>query len=447
MSEHAPPSPAPHPSTRRADPVLLLLWALVLAIPFQQVWTLPIVGERLQPPELVGLLVIGAGAWAVGRGRRPAGPSPIDAGVAAWWLGVTVAFVWFLLGHEEGRSVSTLEWLGTTYLIVLYGALRVLLGPTRVERLPAAFAVSAGVAAAIGLAGMALSHAGVDTRLAFPAARAFPYLGTAARAQAFTPAPAMLASVIGIGVFSLLVWRAPGRWRLGLGAILVAGLAATTSKGAVCLLVGALVTLAWRLPREARTGRGLVAVACAGLAVFYVAATHVFVVDAASTRPRAVYYPLLGAEPIGVTTVFGWRLAAYPTNYFVNRQTNLAAIRETWPRGVGPGQHGAFARREMDAGRRDRGMRWTDPHSTYLGVAAELGLAGVLGFMGFAAGIALALRRVAEGRRRLVFAAVAGGLAAVALDATATDVMNFRHLWVALAAVASWSAMPGGVRS
>jgi O-antigen ligase len=141
----------------------------------------------------------------------------------------------------------------------------------------------------------------------------------------------------------------------------------------------------------------------------------------------------------------------YPTNYAVNRRRNLAAIAETWPVGLGPGGHAAFVAREVASGRMTGTVAWADPHSTYIGVAAELGLAGLVGFTVLAISIALTLRRawstIPPGSpHRAALAAVIGALVAFAIDATVTDSMNFRHAWVALAGLAAWRPSPAAQR-
>lgn len=447
------------PIARAPDAVPVLLWLVVLAIPFQRVWTLPFFGARLQPPEVVGLFVVAAAVWQVVRGRVLPARSLIDAGVSAWWLAVTVASVVGLVRGGNPPSTLAAEWMGVTYLVALYAALRVLLTRDLLRHLPPAFVLAALVAGVLGLAGVALTHAGVDTRLAIPAGRPFPYVGTAARAQAFTPAPAMLASILITGAFALAACRWPRHTKIAAGAVLGVALVATLSKAAVCLVVGALVALGVVRPRTSRGRRTAWLAAAAGLAVFYVAATHVAVMGPDAARRVVAREGFLDLAPLARVPLVDGPLFVYATNYAAYRRSNVAAIRTSWPWGLGPGGHEAFVRQEIALGLRDPAMRWTDPHSTYLGVAAEMGAAGLVGLSGLAVAVAVTWRRAwaraprpdttraPVGRERL--ALVLGGLVAMALDATVTDVMNFRHGWVALAALASLTVTlrrPRGVR-
>jgi hypothetical protein len=230
------------------------------------------------------------------------------------------------------------------------------------------------------------------------------------------------------------------------GAVLLAALAATFSKAVLAFASG---VLAWRACfADSRSRRHALLAAAGCLALVYVTAAHFLVLTAGRAEPlinRAIVEPV----PIADVTVGSTRLYVYPTNYAVNRRRNLAAIAQTWPVGLGPGGHAAFVAREVASGRMTGTRAWADPHSTYIGVAAELGLAGLVGFTVLAMSIALTLRRAwatilpdAPRSHRAALAAAIGALVAFAIDATVTDSMNFRHAWVALAGIAAWRPSP-----
>jgi O-antigen ligase len=86
-------------------------------------------------------------------------------------------------------------------------------------------------------------------------------------------------------------------------------------------------------------------------------------------------------------------------------------------------------------------MYQSAPHSSYTGALAESGLVGGFGLAAFVGGVALGIRdslRKRDAARQMGLAAAAV-FAVVLIEATATDVMHFRH-YTWLAAWVGWAA-------
>jgi hypothetical protein len=413
---------------------LTVVWVIALVLlPIQTVSMLPWLQGRVQPPDLAVLvLAVGAGLtwWRAGWPRL----APLD--VAAAW---PVAMGAVLLGTGHARTpLAVLEVVGASYLLLAYLVVRLIATPKRIDLFFDWYPASIACAAIVGLVGVTAAAFGTQTSFASPMAAVLPYLGPTARAQAMTPGPQMLASLLLVAIpiamarAQLRGWT-PGRRVTVL--LLGLGLLATQSKTIVCVVV-ALAVMAAVAGRRRRLAIG-VAVAAA---VTFLAVTHVVVTPERNVPALEGSQVLAGAP--WKSFVWGgeiWVVA--PTTYVANKAASLGAIGERWPIGLGPVQQAAYTAARQSAGRYPTSIRYPpfmEPHSTYLGTAAELGLAGVAaGLLMVGAGFWTLRRWVRQRPGDWTAAAVCGIFAGVLLEATATDLMNGRHYWWLMAVVAS----------
>ena len=422
------------------------LWAgYLLVLPFQRVWVLPWLGFKLQPPEVVflGLATASAAMWIRGRVRWRFAFA--DAAAAAWLVANLLALAWSSDPH--GRD-GLLETLGAAQLVCLYVAVRVTATPQLLDRFGEWFGYSAAAAAAIGIAGSVASYAGLPNRLATVALTPVPYLGHAARAQAFTAGPQMLASILLMAVPLFVAARMKQGWRRrdrALVLLLVLGLGATVSKTGMCL--AAALSVMWasaeptRQGQQSRRSRARVWVAVSiWLIVTFVFSlgSHVMVLREAAV-PSMSTAQLIGGSPLAS---FRWRDEAWvvmPTTYLFNKQASLQAIGRSWPVGVGPAGQPAFTSGLQREGRFPRTIWLITPHSTYLGTVATLGAAGLAALLLIlVVGIMTIKRLLADSTRpRWEAAAYAGVGAAFLIEAISTDLLNCRHYWFLLAVMAA----------
>lgn len=339
--------------------------------------------------------------------------------------------------------MATLEVVGAFYLLLLYAAVRLTATPERLDRFLDWYPASAGIAALLGLVGVAAAASGMHTALTTPMAT-LPYFGQAARAQALTPGPQMLANLL-LAAIPLAIARAQTQgWTLGrrgLLCLLGLGLLATQSKTVLCVVVALAV-----MSVVAGRHRRLAAVVAVAASLTFLAVTHVVI-----TRDFQV--PGLQASQVLAGTPwmsFSWRGDTWvvsPTTYVANKAASLRAIRETWPLGLGPARQASYAAALQESGDFPASIhyaRFMEPHSTYLGTAAELGMAGVVaGLLLIGAGVSTLRRWVGSHPADWTAAAVCGIFAGVLLEASATDLMNCRHYWWLLAIVATKSGDHG----
>ena len=103
--------------------VQALLIAYLIFLPFHNVWELPVFGHKLQPPELIFILLFLVAVPYIFRNRQRLWFSPIDVGILGW-LAVNV-----FSGLHAGLSVPIfIELFGTLYLTILYFTIRLTIG-------------------------------------------------------------------------------------------------------------------------------------------------------------------------------------------------------------------------------------------------------------------------------------------------------------------------------
>jgi len=419
-----------------------LLWiAYIVVLPFHRVWRLPWLELKLQPPEIVFLAL--AVAAVVAWWRRPSAWhfTLADIAVAAW-LGATVMSL-SLSAEPSGRD-GVIETLVTAYLAALYAVTRIAATPRLLDDFSQWFGYCAATAAALGIAGAIAAWMSIPTQLATVSATPIPYLGHAPRAQAFTAGPQILASILLLAVPLFVGGRMTRGWRrrdVACVVLLVAGLAATISKTAICL--AAALAVMWACGPSAggniRSLRHRWRLLTATLLVLSVAVLMVVGSQVMVTRQATVAAmssaQLVGGQPLAT---FQWRGESWvvmPTTYAFNWRASLQAIARSWPIGVGPAGQPAFTMTLQREGTFPWSIWLTTPHSTYLGTLAERGVAGAAALVGMLVAGGLTIRRLLTGPIRLRWeaAAYAGAATGFLIEAITTDLLNCRHYWLLLA--------------
>ncbi|MCX6545817.1 MAG: hypothetical protein NTV05_15565 [Acidobacteria bacterium] len=434
------------PGADVASAAIATLWAgYLVVLPFHRLWVLPWLGVKLQPPEIVLVLLVGASAVMWLRGSVQWRFALTDVAAAAWLAANVLAYAW----SSEPRSRDGLiETLGAVSLTGLYLVVRLTATPRLLDRFGDWFGYSAAVAAAIGIAGSLASYAGLANRLATVALTPVPYLGHAARAQALTAGPQMLASMILMAVPLFVASRMRQGWRRrdrALVFLLVLGLGATFSKTAMCL--AAALSVMWALaqpirrgprPHRPRVRLGLAVAVCVIVASVFTLGSHVMVLRGTAIANMSAAQ-LVGGTPLAS---FRWRddnWVVMPTTYLFNKRASLLAIERSWPAGVGPAGQEAFTSGLQREGRFPSTIWLITPHSTYLKPVAELGAAGLAALLLILIAGGSTIRRLLAGSALLRWeaAAYAGAGTAFLIEAISTDLLNCRHYWLLFAVMAA----------
>jgi hypothetical protein len=427
------------------------LWAAYIAVlPFHRVWRLPWFDLKLQPPEIVFVGLAVASVVVCWRRRMDWRFTFADVAVPGWVAANVLAL---LLAKQPIDREAEIEALAAAYLAGLYAAIRITATPRLLDRFSEWFSYSAMAAAALGIAGVVAAWMGQPTRLATVVV--LPYLGGVARAQALTTGPGMLSSILLMAVPLFVGSRMGHVWRrrdtAGL-LLLVIGITATVSKTALCL--AAALSVMWACgpavrdidaSRRSRVRWWAASAVSLAVVVMMAIGSHVMVMRRADIANLSSAQ-LVGGRPFAS---FHWNDESWvlmPTTYTFNNEASLLAIERSWPIGLGPAGQPAFTASLQRDGQFPPSILMRTPHSTYLGAAAERGVAGAVALVALlvAAGITiqqlLAQARKPDApfgvaRSRWQVAAYAGAGTGFLIEALSTDLLNCRHYWLLLAIV------------
>jgi len=422
----------------------------------------PVVGHKIQPPDLVfvGLaLAVGLRLLACRRVRRLGALAGGVAALVAWDVAAAA-----LNGIPRASLVTV---AGSIYLGLVFVATAVVVADRSVLRRTVAvwIAVSSAVAA-LGIGGVALGWFGINTPFARLALEhpAFGRLWQLVGTLQSPPVPNFAFSYLHVGGLLALGWvLMAGRegsvlWpRIALGLHLVAILL-TFSRGWVAFLIGAYVVLRGPGPWWIVAGRrGALAVGIAGFLGLQVLSY----VNVESVQVRWRYSDKVVEDPLrpGTPWFRAGRLVFLtpgtpfrsidlsvlyvPDHKVFLREAAFRMIREYPLAGTGPGMFPATLMRYRDEGKLDPEYRLFSPrypHSTYLGFAAERGIVGLglLAVLGVGV-VVRALRNLhaaGTGIERGIAQGLLGILAGYVVFAIDADVMQMRWLWVVAGLVA-----------
>lgn len=413
----------------------LLAAGFVLSLSLTKLLILPGLGQKAQLPELFFLLLL---FWTgLSLRRLPAADLyrrlPLDLPV---FLLIVAYALPALLRPTTG---ALLEWCGRIYLAAIYVwvsrlAWKALDGEELFPIALRGLGLFTGLTVLLSAIWILFSP-GSAPELSEP--KYVPGLGYLHRIEAFTMGPNQLADILGLCLLVELSRRfegvAGGKWSFRLLILLIIALLSTFSKSILLYLSGA--GLLWSLysPSSPLAPRRL-ALAFAGnlLVIGFLFFSHLLPVPASrldSSRLRQQNYttgrPVLTAG--GITFI--------ESTYIELKRQALRAGVVFFPLGAGGGGFQAFLANQQKAGRYPARLPLYDPHSSYFGALAEAGLLGLVATCWlFWAAIGQGIRVAERGggavgyleKALLVYVII------LAIQACCTDVMNFRHLWLAL---------------
>lgn len=321
------------------------------------------------------------------------------------------------------------EFIGTLYLATLYLCFKYIFSAFGLSFSDKSIRLLGLAAALTGLSGWMLHTVGIDNPTGL--VRDYPYFGRVFRLQGFTPTPAFFYNIVGF-VF-IYVWTA-GRQQFSrfvhYGLLILLGFALILTLSKSLLLTAAIILFYEALKR--RKYLKVAGFAAAFFLLFFMQiATHfLFVSCTAAAREESLQ------DDMYVSNVPIYRSGDFcilETNYLLYKRSALICAARNFPLGVGLGQHTHFLQKlaeEPAYAEKYRGQSG-DTHSTYTGMLCETG------FLGFVAVVFIFFLLFKNSARLLPsFWWVA---LFFALEAVNTDIMNFRHFWIFIAAVAAFT--------
>lgn len=420
-----------------------LLTAYFISVTFQTLFDWPVIGEKVQLPEIIFLLLAGY----IGFFRHRAWFDFVKSKIGH---PLVKAIGWYALAFlgtnlVVGQYTCWIEWVGLLYLIAVFLTVW-WIGQSSdfFDWITRAFTWMGVAAAAAGLALWAGAIWFPDSTWLVPNQMYYPSIGVVQRATGFTPTPNMLFSIL---VASLLVRFMAVHWQEGakhkahwLTGILVAGAVATFAKQWLLLVATGLLMGGMVLGNARWRGwsffAGLVGLCC------FLFFSHVSILKKdfpQAALERAAYeFQLLVPDPIYVTSTY----YVYCNSYALWKKTAVLAGLQRFPFGIGAGRHCPFIETLRAKGRYPSQFPCNDPHCAYTGAFGELGALGFVALLWMVWQIAVMARRTVRSAGRSkplrgLALALAAGMLYFGLEALVVDTMNFRHLWLAMGVLAA----------
>lgn len=415
----------------------LLLFAYVVALGFTEVLHLSSPFSKLQIPELIFIPLFLV--WLIRIGK--------DFFITRQKINslegslVLLSGIYIASSAYSGSERSWMETIGLIYLFFVF-----LIFKTSVTALPRvtlfirnAFVTCGIIAAFAGITGFLLYMSGINSPLAWDTQRPYPYFGYAGRAQGFADTPNMLLNVLGIcflifySHYTTLTQKKP--LHLSILIVLMLGILFTFSKSIILLIICTLYIWSSR-NIIVRRGKMMTAVSAIALFLLFILLTHVLVVKKANVNWQmlteeaySLDHPFMETE--GYYFVF--------TNYAVNKKAAVDIGLNNFWTGVGPGNFNNELNTLKENGDYPSYFPNYDPHSTFLGVFAETGIAGFACLMFIFFSVVKQLRKLHK--QGQAYNSIHTGLTAcflfLAMEAISLDILNFRHLWILLGLLAA----------
>jgi hypothetical protein len=275
-----------------------------------------------------------------------------------------------------------------------------------------------------------------------------PYIGEVLRFMGGTESTAMLGNYLTVVWPLACVFAAEhgrrGRWAAAAAAIALA--IAFAFSHALAGFVAATLVIAWPLATTPLTralrGAAVLAVVALIMAMNLALMFTVRELNVARDHNRDVAPPDYAygfQKPEGADRVTV-ALSYNPMSYFLIKKVAVRAFTEHPLTGIGLGTFHHETARANDEGWLHDHYRAIDPHMTLLGALAETGVAGGLAVVALFAVALMARRRTAD---TWMFRALQAGIVGIAINSVNVDALNFRFLWIGLAALRALDASIG----
>ena len=419
--------------SNRQEPWLHALFGLYFFfIPFVRLFYLPVVHAKIQPTELIFLILaplVGWKLWQERPWRWRTGWKRLPRAYRALIIsGIVYVAVNGISAYLSGDQDAQLEAVGRCYLVLLAVLIGwwTLRGGKQVLRTALwAWLWGAVVMAGLTVVGYGLTLLGFANRTV-ALIENYPYFGTAYRVMGLTSGGGMYALVLMVP--TLYAWW---RWRSGTGpfwpwALLVITLLLSLSKEVVLVLLGMGLLEASR-HQWSSTWRSIFL--ANGIALFLLGTHFLFLPQ------QRIDDSYLNDTEFTSEEVWGqWgSLQVVGTSYTTLKKAAWHMGRQHLWWGVGPGQHYKHLSPLREQGIYPEHLPDYESHSSWLGAWAETGPLGLLSLLA----IVVVVWRIIVNSDSIVLTDELPYLLTVYLllilvESISVDTMNFRHLWAPL---------------
>lgn len=385
---------------------------------FIMVLRFPVVGYKVQPAELAFLPLLAVCGFRYGWQLLP--------GRLGWleWALLAYIAVNFISAIGAGSFSALMDSLGRAYLVLVFYCFYAFTrreGKRAVRTVEWAFLIGGALSATAGLTGWVAAMAGYPN-FAVRLYEDYPYLGTVYRTAAFTPGMSMLISLL---LFPLLLAYARARENkspvyYGLFLLIAACALLNFSKTLLLASLGLFLIRYKDLPKTKKAAL----VALAICTFFFLSEWVLLPSGQAGQRLHSKIYS--SGEAYG--TIGGYTIIG--SSYLALQKAALALGLQHPILGVGPGEFPRYLPELKDRGLYPAHIPDFDPHSTWLGAFAEL---GVVGLLTLSVLVFCFIHEIGDAIRKDVFLlALSLFLLFTLAESLLLDVLNFRHLWVLL---------------
>ena len=284
----------------------------------------------------------------------------------------------------------------------------------RFELFKYAFVTAAVCGSIIGLGGVALQYIGIENQAAlfYPD---FPYIGDTYRLTAFFAAPNMLVLLFGLAISFLLEDRS-SRYLKTATIIITVGLAFTFAKGLLLILPLVL------RPYIVNKNKWLRPIVWTPFIIAFILLSHLQF-KSIDGNPNTMY----GSDDSIYKTE---SLQILKTSYTTNKETALAAFQTAPLFGLGNGNFNAFVDQRKQVGKYPLHYYSYDPHSTWFGTLAELGIFAFLALCIFTFYLIANSRKL--DRSVHINKVLLGFFLILLIESISMDMLNFRFLYILL---------------
>ncbi len=418
----------------------LSFWLMAFFIPFQaHFWSLFNLTVAIQPSEIfIALFVITS---FISKNIR-LNFDKYDL-IALTWVGLN-ALSLLTIGFENNILIEVAK---PVELFLLYIAVRGYVSRYGLNDTIKPFIFSVVFACLLAIFGWLFNLFGVSNSFVGQVID-YPYLGAIGRAKALTPTPNMLASLILVSFFLLTYINISSpvkkykRPHKVLFILLILASILAVSKTIILIVASLSLFASFYGSVSSKAMLYFFRSLSVFLFMFYVVASHV-VIDFNHGKD------LQGSQELGYVldgVQFGNFYIA-PTAYYALKKGSIEVIKNNSLFGVGPGQYNKYYDSLKEKGIYNNKIDAYDPHNTFLGAVAELGVfAGLYLIVAIVILFMDLIHRIQKSSNSnesffgLILIVL---LVSICIESIVTDIMNIRQYWYLYSLMAYYlSALP-----
>ena len=348
-----------------------------------------------------------------------------------------IALIWVCLNALSLLTIDfenhiLIEVSKPVILFLLYAAVRGYILKYSLDETIKPFIFSVVFASLLAISGWFFDLLGMSNVLVFQHEN-YPYFGTIGRARSFTSTPNMLGSLILVASLLLVYVNFSGGGKnkklyLYLFMILMLAFILSASKTIVLMIASLFLFFGFYGKIHNKIILYFLRTIPVFLFVFYLIASHV-VIDLNYGED------IKGSQESGYISngIQLGNIYIAPTAYYMIKKGSAEVFKNNILFGVGPGQYNKYYETLKEKGIYNNKIPNYDPHSTFLGTLAELGIfAGIYLIIS----IIILFKDLVHKRKKslnsndslfgliLIFL-----LLAISIESLVTDIMNFRQYW------------------